>query len=77
MEKNYNYFLVKYKKFSKGSIETFIAKENSQIDMTIFCRDLRNFLRGKGVEIPIFAVEEIDEKSFSFFKRKGYLVLGE
>lgn len=73
----YNYFLVKYK-YKDGDKKTFITKEKCSIKTKILCNDLTRQLKQHGVEYPIFAIEQIDERQFRYLKIvKGYFALGE
>lgn len=70
-------FLVKYKD-RDGNIETFIDRESPGVGIESIIRDMKNELqRSNEVEYPTFAVEEISEERYFYFKKKGYYVLGE
>ena len=70
-------FLVKYKT-KQGNIQTFIDRENPGVGIKNVIRDIKEELqRQNEVEYPTFAVEEISEAQFSYFKKKGYYNIGE
>ena len=71
------YFLIKYKD-RNGDIQTVISKESPGVDMKIMVRDMKQELqRHNETEYPTFAIEEISEEQYSYFKKKGYYSLGE
>ena len=70
-------FLIKYKD-RNGDIQTGISRESSGVDMKIMVRDMKRELqRYNETEYPTFAIEEISEKQYSYFKKKGYYSVGE
>lgn len=70
-------FLIKYKD-RDGNIETLIDRESSGVGIESIIHDMKNELqRYNGIEYPTFAVEEISEERYFYFKKKGYYVLGE
>ena len=72
----YSYFLVKYKDIN-GEKQTFITKEKSSLKIKVLCEDLTRQLKEFGIEYPTFAIEQIDERQFRYFKIvKGYFAVG-
>ena len=72
-----NYFLIKYKD-EKEQTRTFITKEPDIITTKHLCKELKEELQKRGVKYPIFAIDQIDEKQFRYFKMvKGYYATGE
>lgn len=70
-------FLIKYKD-KDGNIETLIDRERSGVGIESIIRDMKNELQRYGeIEYPTFAVEEISENQYFYFKKKGYYTLGE
>lgn len=70
-------FLIKYKD-KDGNIETFIDRERPGVGIESIIRDMKNELQKlNGTEYPTFAVEEISEERYFYFKKKGYFDLGE
>jgi hypothetical protein len=72
-----NYFLVKYKD-ENGERQTLITKENCFIQIKDLCEELKQEFKRRGVEYLVFAIEQIDERQFRYFKKvKGYYATGE
>lgn len=71
-----NYFLIKYKD-NEGGFQTIIDKERDSVGIESLIRDMNEELRKfNGVVYPIFAIEEISERQFCYFKKKGYYSIG-
>ena len=72
----YSYYLIKYKDKDK-ELQTFITKEKSSLKTEILCDDITKQLKEFGIEYPTFAIEQIDERQFRYFKIvKGYFAVG-
>lgn len=57
---------------------TLISKEPEGVGIRSLIYDMKEALqKTNATEYPIFAVEEIPEERFCYFKRKGYYSLGE
>ena len=70
-------FLIKYKT-KDGNIETLIDRDVPGINMENLVHDIKNELqRQNEVEYPTFAIEEISEEQFCYFKKKGYYNIGD
>lgn len=70
-------FLIKYKD-RDGNIETMIDREPSGVGIKSLIYDMKKELqRYQEIEYPTFAIEEITEEQYYYFRKKGYYTLGE
>ena len=70
----YNYFFCVYKN-ENNEKNSFIDKEKNSISIQHMCRDMKYELKKRGVNYPVFAIEQITKEQFDYLKRKGIFAL--